>query len=150
MLATGRYQAVCSVPKMTEIGSQVPDSRPDDVGTSEPRRVSSGDLVTGTGWASSDGWGFVPPSKSLVRMPRRHYAERTVGGGVIGNTQGSGPCIRGSSPLPRADGLAEASAGPDGTTRPPWSSGLGRRPLKADAAGSNPAGGAIGHGRGFR
>src|SRR5438552_4620823 len=42
------------------------------------------------------------------------------GGGVIGNTAGSGPVIGGSSPPPRA--LA------------PSSSGLGRRPLKAVTA----------------
>ena len=58
---------------------------------------------------------------------------RTFGGGVIGNTTGSGPVIGGSSPPPRA------------RTRPghrqrctaslaPSSSGLGRRPLKAETA----------------
>src|SRR6185436_15232615 len=50
------------------------------------------------------------------RVVRAH----PFGGGVIGNTAGSGPVIGGSSPPPRA--LA------------PSSSGLGRRPLKAVTA----------------
>lgn len=47
-----------------------------------------------------------------------------LGGGVIGNTTGSGPVIEGSSPSPRAK---------VGYHPPKWapsSSGLGRRPLK--------------------
>ena len=47
-----------------------------------------------------------------------------LGGGVIGNTTGSGPVIEGSSPSPRAK---------VGYHPPEWapsSSGLGRRPLK--------------------
>ena len=50
------------------------------------------------------------------------------GGGVIGNTAGSGPVIEGSSPSPRAR---------VGMGRPnlvPSSSGLGRRPLKPETA----------------
>ena len=51
------------------------------------------------------------------------------GGGVIGNTAGSGPVVEGSSPSPRASwarvNLTNASH-PAGSSR-----GLGRRPLKA-------------------
>lgn len=47
-----------------------------------------------------------------------------LGGGVIGNTTGSGPVIEGSSPSPRAwVGYYPALLAPS-------SSGLGRRPLK--------------------
>src|SRR5438270_432189 len=37
-----------------------------------------------------------------LRRPSRYPLRRPVGGGVIGNTAGSGPAIRGSSPCPRA------------------------------------------------
>ena len=47
-----------------------------------------------------------------------------LGGGVIGNTTGSGPVIEGSSPSPRA------KVGYHPSQWAPSSSGLGRRPLK--------------------
>ena len=47
-----------------------------------------------------------------------------LGGGVIGNTTGSGSVIEGSSPSPRA------RAGYAPGLLAPSSSGLGRRPLK--------------------
>ena len=52
---------------------------------------------------------------------------RTFGGGVIGNTTGSGPVIGGSSPPPRARMHQHRSLAPS-------SSGRGRRPLKAVTA----------------
>ena len=64
------------------------------------------------------------------RLPVRHlgtYPCLAFGGGVIGNTPGSGPVIGGSSPPPRAGGsLSRLHMAPS-------SSGLGRRPLKAVA-----------------
>jgi hypothetical protein len=72
------------------------------------------------------------------------------GGGVIGNTTGSGPVIEGSSPSPRAGRTAVTPRfDPEPTSvslrparpscgrasvAPPSSSGLGRRPLKAVTA----------------
>ena len=52
------------------------------------------------------------------------------GGGVIGNTTGSGPVIQGSSPCPRAiavDGLMSIAF------EVPSSSGPGHHPLKVEA-----------------
>ena len=48
---------------------------------------------------------------------------RPFGGGVIGNTAGSGPVVEGSSPSPRAKVVSLLPSAPS-------SSGLGRWPLK--------------------
>jgi hypothetical protein len=48
---------------------------------------------------------------------------RPFGGGVIGNTLGSGPSVEGSSPSPRAMAIRVSPSAPS-------SSGLGRWPLK--------------------
>ena len=63
------------------------------------------------------------------RRTRSTILARTFGGGVIGNTTGSGPVIGGSSPPPRARRLIDHDRRPA-----PSSSGLGRRPLKAVTA----------------
>lgn len=63
--------------------------------------------------------------KRSERVCRRAAMLRdALGGGVIGNTTGSGPVIEGSSPSPRA--RVEYSS----ALLAPSSSGLGRRPLK--------------------
>jgi len=56
----------------------------------------------------------------------------TFGGGVIGNTTGSGPVIGGSSPPPRACTPAQDLRAIRGD-QPPSSSGLGHHPLKVAA-----------------
>ena len=66
-------------------------------------------------------------TRRLPVRPPGTYPCLAFGGGVIGNTPGSGPVIGGSSPPPRAGGsLSRLHMAPS-------SSGLGRRPLKAVA-----------------
>ena len=56
-----------------------------------------------------------------------NLTSRPFGGGVIGNTTGSGPVIEGSSPSPRAPA---ASAHGGDRRSAPSSRGLGHHPLK--------------------
>jgi hypothetical protein len=63
----------------------------------------------------------------------RRILASTFGGGVIGNTPGSGPVIEGSSPSPRARQTSVCPTAPS-------SRGLGRRPLKAVAWVQIPSG----------
>ena len=58
-----------------------------------------------------------------------NLAPRPFGGGVIGNTTGSGPVIEGSSPSPRAQ---PASRRPVAGCRAPSSRGQGHHPLKVE------------------
>jgi hypothetical protein len=95
----------------------------------------------------------VPAVRSVrpARVGDAHDASiHPFGGGVIGNTTGSGPVIEGSSPSPRAGRAAHARRSTREPTsvgsarlacrrhaarpRVPSSSGLGRRPLKAVTA----------------
>jgi hypothetical protein len=95
------------------------------------------------------------PDQARARAYRGPPVRCPFGGGVIGNTTGSGPVIEGSSPSPRAgrrDGIAVRSTTSRGLgyallhapylvaqvacrsvthAAPPSSSGLGRRPLTA-------------------
>ena len=82
----------------------------------------SNDSTTRTGQQADD----VDP-KSLPIGGSATYPDDSFGGGVIGNTPGSGPDIEGSSPSPRAMRIHSAHI------MAPSSSGLGRRPLKAVA-----------------
>ena len=68
------------------------------------------------------------------RSPGRYIHAPTFGGGVIGNTAGSGPVIGGSSPPPRAT-APEAAKYPA-----PSSSGLGHHPLKVETRVRTPLG----------
>ena len=64
--------------------------------------------------------------------PPLSWPVHPFGGGVIGNTTGSGPVIRGSSPCPGArERPLVGWAAADGTA--PSSSGLGHHPLKVAA-----------------
>jgi hypothetical protein len=61
---------------------------------------------------------------------------KPFGGGVIGNTTGSGPVIQGSSPCPRANETSPSGVrtlGLRSTFMVPSSSGLGHHPLKVEA-----------------
>ena len=81
------------------------------------------------------GMGFAVAASSHIGLPAiilsRHpafFAEWCAfGGGVIGNTTGSGPVIEGSSPSPRA-----RRSGYRSHNLVPSSSGRGRRPLKPE------------------
>ncbi len=59
-----------------------------------------------------------------------------IGGGVIGNTAGSGPVVEGSSPSPRAPAIAS----PGCRHKAPSSSGLGHHPLKVETRVRTPLG----------
>ena len=84
-----------------------------------------------TDWttASLTGWEQGSGSVQSIRFPEwarggPGMLKGALGGGVIGNTTGSGPVIEGSSPSPRA------KSGYHPVLLAPSSSGLGRRPLK--------------------
>ncbi len=79
-------------------------------------------------WTTAHGTG----SCCHYAMSRRILAN-AFGGGVIGNTPGSGPVIEGSSPSPRARQTSVCLMAPS-------SRGLGRRPLKAVAWVQIPSG----------
>ena len=68
--------------------------------------------------------GGLPPDSVRISKP--------FGGGVIGNTTGSGPVIQGSSPCPRATLEIPVLSGVS-SFMVPSSSGLGHHPLKVEA-----------------
>ena len=69
---------------------------------------------------------------AVTRAATASIDRRPFPGGVIGNTTGSGPVIRGSSPCPGACGAAAGTIGNRRSTAPS-SSGLGHHPLKVAA-----------------
>ena len=73
-----------------------------------------------------------PPSWSTGRTPptgrSANLNAHPFGGGVIGNTTGSGPVIEGSSPSPRAPAASATCHGDHRSA--PSSRGLGHHPLK--------------------
>ena len=78
------------------------------VGSGPDRRVST----TWNGFTTPDAARLADPPRSTLATPdgSANLIVHPFGGGVIGNTTGSGPVIEGSSPSPRAP--AESSGKP--------------------------------------
>ena len=121
-------------------GDDVADHRAGRRCPTSPRRRSawpSGGSSATSGCTASASAG----RRGAGRQGRASLRGRPFGGGVIGNTAGSGPVIGGSSPPPRALMTADAPSGrsvgsvtivrPDGHPAPS-SSGLGHHPLKVE------------------
>ena len=86
------------------------------------RRVAVGEVF---GFGRPRAW---PRTCAQIDGRTRLILDGPFGGGVIGNTTGSGPVVGGSSPPPRAHRCIAIGVSA------PSSSGLGRRPLKAETA----------------